>query len=77
VNNLHKVPKSILNSIIEVPMYIESSKLLRGKVGEILRVAVARLIECIAMAQLEITVEQHKFYLFLIEEFLKNPLEDG
>ena len=58
-------------------MYVEGAKLLRGKVGEILRVAVARLIECIGMAQLAIKPEHYKFYIYLIEEFLKNPMQES
>ena len=56
-NNISAVPGDILKRIVEVPRYIENAKLLRGKVGEILRVAVCRLIECIAIAQLEISAE--------------------
>ena len=45
--------------------------------GEILRVAICRLIECISLTQLEVSVQQHQFYLEIIEEFLKNPMEES
>jgi hypothetical protein len=54
VNNLPLLSSEILNRILAIPGMIDDQKLLRGKAGELLRVAVCRLIECISIARLEI-----------------------
>lgn len=49
---------------------------MRGKTGEQLRIAVSRLIECISLANLPLSPSQHQQYISLIDESLKNPLEE-
>ncbi len=39
-----------LNGILNIVEKIENQKLCRGKAGEIMRVAVCRLIECISIS---------------------------
>jgi hypothetical protein len=46
---------------------VENLKLCRGKAGEIMRVAVCRLIECIAIA--EIKLDQAKLKSYMVNLF--------
>jgi hypothetical protein len=50
--------KETLASVAEIVPTIEKKRLYRGKGGEQMRAAVCRLIECISIAQLPLTVPQ-------------------
>ena len=52
------LPEAMLASISELVPTIEKNRLYRGKGGEQMRAAVCRLIECISIAELPMTVPQ-------------------
>ncbi|DBA68172.1 TPA: hypothetical protein ACH3X2_013907 [Trebouxia sp. C0005] len=52
---------------------IEKARLYRGKGGELMRGAVCRLVECLALAKLPLTPAQHKQLHSSIDENLRHP----
>ena len=52
------LPDQTISAIVELVPTIEKKRLYRGKGGEQMRAAVCRIIECIACAQLPLTVAQ-------------------
>ena len=59
-NNMKMIKKNDLDDILNIVIKIENNKLFRGKGGEIMRVAVSRLIECIAITEIELEEEHIK-----------------
>ncbi|KAM3128124.1 hypothetical protein pb186bvf_019770 [Paramecium bursaria] len=74
INYMNLLQDDIIQRLLNLPQQIESS--LKGKQGEMLRIAVNRLLECVSVAQIEITPQQHKQFLKFIDEGLKHPQED-
>lgn len=46
------LPDSLRMSALEIPLKIETNRLYRGRGGELVRIAVCRLVECISMSRL-------------------------
>jgi len=67
---------SIESQIIEINPTIEKKRLYRGRGGEIMRSAVMRLIECISLAELSLTVKHQVAYLDSVDASLKHPNEE-
>ena len=57
------VPDETMNSISGLVQVIEKKRLYRGKGGEQMRAAVCRLIECISIARVPLTVPQQVRYV--------------
>jgi len=57
-NNGTESCHNLRSELAELVVKIEKERLYRGKGGEIMRCAVARLIECISIAKLKLTVRQ-------------------
>jgi tubulin-specific chaperone D len=66
---------TLLQSIVEIVANIERRRLYRGKGGEQTRAAVCRLIECISIAVLPLTVPQQVRMLDSIDACLPHPNE--
>lgn len=60
------VPDEIMHSISGLVQTIEKKRLYRGKGGEQMRGAVCRLIECISIAKIPLTVPQQVRYVIRI-----------
>jgi len=61
--------------IAETPTTIEKKRLYRGKGGEQIRAAVCRLIECISMSHINLTVPQQVRLLDSVDACLPHPTE--
>lgn len=70
-----EVPAELVTAIVAVVPNIEKARLYRGRGGEIVRKAVCRLIECIALAKLAVPVRMQVRLLDSIDDCLKSPLE--
>ena len=66
----------LLKLIADTPSTIEKKRLYRGKGGEQMRTAVCRLIECIALSRILLTVHQQVRLLDSIDACLPHPNED-
>jgi hypothetical protein len=62
-------------SVVDVVARIEKARLYRGKGGEIMRSAVCRLIQCMSMAALPLSVKQQVTLLDSLDDSVKHPLE--
>ena len=67
---------SLLSSISELTFSIEKARLYRGRGGEIMREGVSRLIECIAISCVPMTMKQQVGLLDSLDANLKHPKED-
>jgi hypothetical protein len=67
--------RDMLTSVAEIVPNIEKKRLYRGKGGEQMRAAVCRLIECISIAQISLTVPQQVRLLDTIDACLSHPSE--
>lgn len=69
-------PDSLLSSISELTFSIEKARLYRGRGGEIMREGVSRLIECIAISCVPMSMQQQVGLLDSLDTNLKHPKED-
>eukprot|EP00698_Gefionella_okellyi_P015427 TRINITY_DN4352_c0_g1_i1.p1 TRINITY_DN4352_c0_g1~~TRINITY_DN4352_c0_g1_i1.p1 ORF type:complete len:1198 (-),score=203.98 TRINITY_DN4352_c0_g1_i1:1530-5069(-) len=67
---------ALIADLINIVPKIESARLYRGRGGEIIRAAVNRLIECIALADLPLKKPQILRLLTTLEDNLKQPNDD-
>jgi len=65
-----------LNAIAELVPQIEKKRLYRGKGGEQIRAAVCRLIECIGITKIPLTVPQQVRLLDSVDACIPHPNED-
>lgn len=71
-----KLDGVILEEIIEVIAKIDKARLFRGKGGEIMRIAVNRLIEAISICEnIELKESHIQKYIDALDESIKNPLD--
>jgi len=63
------------DELVDVIVRIEKARLYRGKGGEIMRSAVCRLIECVSLANLPLSVKQSVTLLDTLDDCIKHPLE--
>lgn len=75
-NNFEVVPKETIDSILDLVTKIDKARLYRGKGGEIMRVGVCRLMECISYANIKLSGLQLKKYLATIDECITKPIEE-
>ena len=69
-------PQATLSPAIgDVIKRIEKARLYRGKGGEIMRSAVCRLVQCLSMASLPLSVKQQVTLLDSLDDSIKHPLE--
>lgn len=61
-NNKQLIADDLLGEILDIVNQIDKRRLFRGKGGEIMRVAVCRLIEAISISQLPLSAAQIKKY---------------
>ena len=65
-----------LDAVVELVPLIEKKRLYRGKGGEQIRASVCRLIECIAVAKVPLTVTQQVRLLDSIDACIPHPNEE-
>lgn len=70
------LPESLLAGVAEVVSNVEKERLYRGRGGELVRRAVCRLLECMALAAMPLTVKVQVRLLDSIDESIKHPGED-
>ena len=68
--------KTVLEAITGMVATIEKARLYRGRGGEIMRAAVSRLIQCISLSRIPLTIKQQITLLDSLDENLKHPKED-
>jgi len=69
------VSKELNISIAEIIPIIEKKRLYRGRGGELMRAAICRLIECLSMARIPLTVRQYVRLLDSLDACLPHPNE--
>jgi len=69
------ISEELIASISDLVFAIEKARLYRGRGGEIMRAAVSRLIECMALAQVPMNVKQQIGLLDSLDANLKHPNE--
>ncbi|KRX05461.1 Armadillo-type fold [Pseudocohnilembus persalinus] len=74
-NNLQFIEPEVKEQILDIVNQIEKKRLFRGKGGEVMRVAVCRLIECISMSDFKLKSTQKKRFQDTIDECLKSFME--
>ena len=70
------LPEPLVAGIAEIVPNIESQRLYRGRGGELVRKAVCRLLECMALAALPLTVKTQVRLLDSIDECVRHPADD-
>ena len=75
-NGVRLVDGGLLSSIAELVFSIEKARLYRGRGGEIMRSGVSRLIECMAISCVPMSVKQQVGLLDSLDANLKNPKEE-
>jgi len=65
-----------LTTVTELGPEIEKARLYRGRGGEMMRSGVCRLIECISLARLSLSVKQQVRLLDSIDDSIKHPSSD-
>lgn len=66
----------LLVSISDLVNRIEKARLYRGRGGEIIRAAVSRFIECMALSEVPLTVKQQVAILDSVDSNLRHPKEE-
>ncbi len=69
------VSKELNNSMAEIIPIVEKKRLYRGRGGEQMRAAICRLIECLSMARIPLTVRQYVRLLDSLDACLPHPNE--
>jgi len=70
------ISSDIAISVAELVPRLEKLRLYRGRGGEIMRSAASRLIECLSIAKVPLTVKQQIRLLGSLDDNLKHPNED-
>ena len=75
-NYMNMISDDLKDTISDLVFQIEKARLYRGRGGEIMRSAVSRFIECIAKANIPLTVKKQVGLLDSLDANLRHPNED-
>lgn len=74
INNIHLINAKLLKEVIGLPAYIIAAGLLKGKGGEVTRIALSGLISALSKSQVELTIHDIKAYLEFIHEAFRTTI---
>lgn len=75
-NFINRLSKEQIEAIIALPSTIIQLGLLKGKGGEITRIALMYLIFSVSLSKIELSHKTIEYYFFMIEECLRTTIDD-